>query len=111
MSPYLGRGASRAMIDAMSLAEALKSSLEQGQEHSLPDRLSAYESDVLEQGFQAAGQSMMAQRMTLNAGDTPWKAFWRNLTLKVLDWWIRHPQDIVEGYPGTCVVPKSASKY
>lgn len=75
MSPYLGKGASSAMIDAGSLAEKLKASLEQGQEHSMSEHLSAYEDRMLKLGLRAAWQSMMAQSMTLSAGDTPWKYF------------------------------------
>ncbi|KAH6995943.1 hypothetical protein BKA56DRAFT_570315 [Ilyonectria sp. MPI-CAGE-AT-0026] len=102
MTPYLGKGASSAIIDAMSLADALKSQSKQGQEISLTARISTYEKDMLKHGFEAARQSMMAQKFSFNAGDTPWKSWWRNLALKALDWWIVHPPKITEEFPGTC---------
>ncbi|KAI1375799.1 hypothetical protein F4677DRAFT_101364 [Hypoxylon crocopeplum] len=99
MTPYLGKGASSAIIDAMSLAKALNSESKPGQENSLTARLLAYEKDMLKHGFEAARQSMMAQKFSFNAGDTPWKSWCRNLALKAVDWWISHPPKVVEDFP------------
>ncbi|KAI2631942.1 hypothetical protein GGR54DRAFT_7315 [Hypoxylon sp. NC1633] len=95
MSPYLGKGASSAMRDAMELAEALK----QGEEQSLTARLATYEKEMLKAGFEAARQSMMVQSFSFNSGDTSWKSWWRNLALKALDWWIPHPPEVTEDFP------------
>ncbi|KAF5535778.1 monooxygenase FAD-binding protein [Fusarium napiforme] len=100
MTPYLGKGASSAIIDAMSLAKALKSEPEQGQgDDFLKAQLSIYEEAMLKHGFEAARQSMTAQKFTFNAGDTPWKCWWRNLALKAWDWWMSHPPAIEEDFP------------
>ncbi|CVL06003.1 hypothetical protein FPRO06_13729 [Fusarium proliferatum] len=99
MTPYLGKGASSAMIDAMSLAKALKSEPKQGKGDFLKAQLSIYEEAMLKHGFEAARQSMTAQKFTFNAGDTPWKCWWRNLALKAWDWWMSHPPAIEEDFP------------
>ncbi|KAF5577209.1 monooxygenase FAD-binding protein [Fusarium pseudoanthophilum] len=100
MTPYLGKGASSAIIDAMSLAKALKSEPKQGQDDDfLKAQLSIYEEAMLKHGFEAARQSMTAQKFTFNAGDTPWKCWWRNLALKAWDWWMSHPPAIEEDFP------------
>ncbi|KPM45183.1 hypothetical protein AK830_g1404 [Neonectria ditissima] len=93
LTPYLGKGASSAILDGISLAEALKPESKNGQGLSLTTRLSIYEKNMLKDGFKAAKQSMMAQRFLFNAGDTPWKSWWRNLALKAVDLWISHPKD------------------
>ncbi|KAF5252702.1 hypothetical protein FANTH_2329 [Fusarium anthophilum] len=100
MTPYLGKGASSAIIDAMSLAKALKSEPKQGQGDFLKAQLSIYEGAMLKHGFEAARQSMTAQKFTFNAGDTPWKCWWRNLALKAWDWWMSHPPALEEDFPG-----------
>jgi 2-polyprenyl-6-methoxyphenol hydroxylase-like FAD-dependent oxidoreductase len=51
MTPYLGKGASSAIIDAMSLAKALKSEPKQGQGDSLKAQLSIYEEVKLKHGI------------------------------------------------------------
>ncbi|KAF5669063.1 FAD NAD(P)-binding domain-containing protein [Fusarium denticulatum] len=99
MTPYLGKGASSAIIDAMSLAKALKSEPKPGQGDFLKAQLSIYEEAMLKHGFEAARQSMTAQKFTFNAGDTPWKCWWRNLALKAWDWWMSHPPAINEDFP------------
>ncbi|KAF5625331.1 monooxygenase FAD-binding protein [Fusarium tjaetaba] len=99
MTPYLGKGASSAIIDAMSLAKALKSEPKQGQGDFLKAQLSIYEEEMLKHGFEASRQSMVAQKFTFNAGDTPWKCWWRNLALKAWDWWMSHPPAMEEDFP------------
>ncbi|KAF5980580.1 monooxygenase FAD-binding protein [Fusarium coicis] len=99
MTPYLGKGASSAIIGAMSLAKALKSEPKQGQGDSLKAQVSIYEGAKLNHGFEAARQSMTTQRFTFNTGDTPWKCWLRKLALKAWDWWMSHPPAIKEDFP------------
>ncbi|KAF4944296.1 hypothetical protein FGADI_12780 [Fusarium gaditjirri] len=93
MTLYLGKGASSAIMDAMSLGRVLKSEPRDGRSGFPTGQLSAYEKEMLKDGFRAATHSMTAQRFLFNAGDTPWKFWWRNLVLKAWDWWMMHPSE------------------
>lgn len=91
MTPYLGKGATCAIVDAQSLAKSLQdeTDLENGQD--ILEKLSIYEKDMLAAGFKIAKQSMMAQRLIFDAGISPWISWIRTLTFKALDLWIPHP--------------------
>lgn len=97
MTPYLGKGATSAIADAMSLAESLK--LEDN--NSLTERLSEYEKSMLKQGFSAAKSSMLTHHLVFVAGNTPWRARLRNLALCALDMCSSHPTTMSEPFPGT----------
>ena len=81
MAPYLGKGASSAIADAMSLAETLR--LEG--EATMVERLAEYEKSMLKRGFADVRSSMFAHHVMFTAGNTPWKARLRNMALSALD--------------------------
>ncbi|KAI9831664.1 MAG: hypothetical protein M1819_004730 [Sarea resinae] len=93
MTPYLGKGATSAIEDAMSLAEALKS-----EDRSLTDRLAGYERSMLADGFAAAKSSMFIHKVVF-AGNSPWLARLRNLALCVADMIISHPTKLTLPFP------------
>ncbi|KZF20981.1 FAD/NAD(P)-binding domain-containing protein [Xylona heveae TC161] len=97
MTPYLGKGATSAIADALALAEALKSN--EKEQESLTERLAAYEKSMLERGFENAKKSMFVHQLVFAAGNTPWRAWLRNWALYVLDMFIRHPVASVEPFP------------
>lgn len=81
MAPYLGKGASSAIADAMSLAETLR--LEGAA--TLVERLAEYEKSMMKRGFADVRSSMFAHHIMFTAGNTPWRARLRNMALCTLD--------------------------
>ncbi|TQV96694.1 FAD binding domain-containing protein [Cordyceps javanica] len=96
MTPYLGRGATSAIFDAISLAESLKS-----EDGCLTDRLGQYEKLMLDSGFTAAKNSMFIHNLVFPAGNSPWFARFRNLALCIADWFLPHPKNVDEKFPVT----------
>jgi len=88
MTPYLGKGATNAIVDAIALVEALKAADEKNE---LVPRLAEYESSMLKRGFAAAKESMLVHHLVFAAGDSPWRARFRNLFLYLWDLLTSHP--------------------
>ncbi|QQK45465.1 Monooxygenase, FAD-binding [Penicillium digitatum] len=95
MTPYLGRGATSAISDAMALAETLQS-----EDHALVTRLAEYEISMLQRGFAAAKSSMFVHNLVFMAGNSQWLARLRNLVLRLADWCLAHPNQSPDPFPG-----------
>lgn len=97
MTPFLGQGATNAIIDAMTLAEKLKSTT--GEKKITAHRLRAYESSMLKRGNAAVKNSLYALHLVFTLGNTPWRARFRNIVLSVWDLFVFHPTDVLEPFP------------
>ncbi|KAL9107659.1 MAG: hypothetical protein Q9227_007466 [Pyrenula ochraceoflavens] len=82
MTPYLGKGATCALEDAISLAQALQNGASNG---SIPDHLHKYETEMLSRGFAQAKQSMNVHRMVFNYGSNRWVKWCRDYILSWVD--------------------------
>jgi 2-polyprenyl-6-methoxyphenol hydroxylase-like FAD-dependent oxidoreductase len=70
MTPYLGKGATNAIVDGMALAEALKVAEDKKE---LVPRLAEYEKSMVKRGFAAAKESMLVHHLVFAAGSMPWR--------------------------------------
>lgn len=85
MTPYLGKGATSAMADALSLAEKLQHSAENGH-RSLDHVLHTYEEKMLADGFKMCHASMRIHRLVYCWGSNAFKARCRDLLIMTVDW-------------------------
>lgn len=83
MTPYLGKGATSAIFDSLTLAQHLKSFAEY-ESAPLPAYLHAYEAKMLKYGFLNLEKSRKMHDLVF-MGSSAAKARWRNRMLKVLD--------------------------
>lgn len=103
MTPYLGKGATNAIVDGMALAEALKAAEDKKELHP---RLAEYEKSMLKRGFAAAKESMLVHHLVFAAGNTPWRAWFRNIFLYMWDFFTSHPPTPKDDpFPGMCRHP------
>ncbi|KAF7562024.1 hypothetical protein G7046_g2124 [Stylonectria norvegica] len=82
MTPYLGKGATSAIADALSLATHLEQ-LSLGDIQQLPKQLDDYTTEMLKTGFGMAKKSKVVHDLVF-AGSTPFKAHCRNALLRAL---------------------------
>lgn len=88
MTPYLGKGATNAIVDGMALAEALEVAEDKKE---LVPQLAEYEKFMVKRGFAAAKESMLVHHLLFAAGSTPWRAWFRNIFLYMWDFFTSHP--------------------
>lgn len=108
MTPYLGQGATNAIVDAMTLAEKLKAT-EHGNEdekkqHTVTARVGEYESSMLKRGNAVVKNSLYALQVVYTLGSTAWRAWFRNLALSFWDLLMPHPADVIEPFPGMFII-------
>jgi 2-polyprenyl-6-methoxyphenol hydroxylase-like FAD-dependent oxidoreductase len=104
MTPYLGQGATNAMVDALTLAEKLKSAQhgneEERKQQTVTERVGDYESSMLKRGNAVVKNSLYALHVVYTLGNTSWRAWFRNLALSFWDLLMPHPTDVIEPFPG-----------
>ncbi|KAH8701068.1 hypothetical protein BGW36DRAFT_375518 [Talaromyces proteolyticus] len=98
MTPFLGQGATNAIVDAMTLAEKLKWT-EEKEKETITAGVREYESSMLKRGNAAVKNSLYALDLTFAWGNTPWRAWFRNLALSFWDILTPHPANLVEPFP------------
>ena len=86
MTPYLGKGATSAMADALLLAEKLQHSVELENDSQLEQVLKDYEARMLADGFKLCHASMRIHRLVYSWGSNRLKAACRNRLILALDW-------------------------
>lgn len=104
MTPFLGQGASNAIVDAMTLAEKLK--LTKGKDFEqqiIKTRLREYETSMLKRGNAAVKNSLYALNLAFALGNTPWRAWLRNWALSIWDVMMPHPVDVRQQFPGMSI--------
>ncbi|KAF7553556.1 hypothetical protein G7Z17_g3562 [Cylindrodendrum hubeiense] len=82
MTPYLGKGATSAISDALSLAEHLEK-LTSGDKSDMSRVLDDYTESMLKSGFKMAGMSKVVHDVVF-MGSNPFKAKCRNAMLRTL---------------------------
>lgn len=103
MTPYLGQGATNAIVDAMTLAEKLKSTennKEENKQQIVTTRVGEYEGSMLKRGNAVVKNSLYALHVVYTLGGTSWRAWFRNLALSFWDLLMPHPTDVIEPFPG-----------
>ncbi|KAF3403064.1 hypothetical protein DPV78_004516 [Talaromyces pinophilus] len=104
MTPFLGQGASNAIVDAMTLAEKLKLTKgEDFEQRIIKTRLREYETSMLKRGNAAVKNSLYALDLAFALGNTPWKAWLRNWALLIWDFMMPHPVDVRQQFPGMSI--------
>ncbi|KXX79729.1 hypothetical protein MMYC01_203786 [Madurella mycetomatis] len=83
MTPYLGKGATSAIADAIALAERLGGLITAQDGDELKRALDRYTVGMLESGFGMAKKSKLVHNIVF-AGSTPLKAHMRNAVLRLL---------------------------
>ncbi|KAH7127801.1 hypothetical protein B0J13DRAFT_679351 [Dactylonectria estremocensis] len=82
MTPYLGKGATSAIADSLSLAEHLDK-LTCGDKSNMPSVLDDYTAEMVKSGFKMAGMSKVVHDVVF-MGSNPFKAKCRNAMLRTL---------------------------
>jgi len=98
MTPYLGKGATSAIFDALTLAKYLKLTSSHSPE-SISSALHAYEAIMLKAGFAMQEKSKKVHDLVF-MGSSKSKAKWRNRMLKALDLLIGDKYPKSQPFPG-----------
>ncbi|KAF2472396.1 FAD/NAD(P)-binding domain-containing protein [Lindgomyces ingoldianus] len=96
MTPYLGKGATSALFDALQLANILKSD----SNPPLSAKLARYEGNMLKQGFSVADKSMSVHKLVFNMGKNRMMAKCRDRFLSSLDVVVGEKEPKGKPFPG-----------